>query len=116
MSVLSSRLRALEGQRVAYWCPGCNRAHILFVGHGGEPPRWMWNGDAELPTFMPSVLVTWDEPSDIPEEFDDRTKDLKRVCHSWVKAGVIEFLSDCTHALVSQHVPIPPWPEGGSPY
>ncbi|MCZ4340562.1 hypothetical protein O4H52_03015 [Sphingomonadaceae bacterium G21617-S1] len=32
------------------------------------------------------------------------------VCHSFVRNGQIEFLSDCTHALAGQTVPLPPFP------
>jgi hypothetical protein len=28
-------------------------------------------------------------------------------CHSFVRAGMIEFLSDCTHELAGKTVPIP---------
>jgi hypothetical protein len=28
-------------------------------------------------------------------------------CHSWVKNGEIQFLSDCDHALAGQTVPLP---------
>lgn len=42
---------------------------------------------------------------------DDPTKFKCGVCHSFVRAGRIEFLGDCTHALAGQTVPLPPWPE-----
>jgi hypothetical protein len=32
------------------------------------------------------------------------------VCHSFVTEGRIEFLSDSTHELAGQTVPIPEWP------
>jgi len=47
----------------------------------------------ELPTISPSVLVTY-EP--------------KRICHSFVRDGKIQFLSDCTHALSGQTIDLSP--------
>jgi hypothetical protein len=54
--------------------------------------------------------VRWSEPSDDPEQFDDRAYDMPKVCHVFIKAGMIQFLGDCTHALAGQTVPIPAWP------
>ncbi|MGT2429227.1 hypothetical protein ACU4HD_11865 [Cupriavidus basilensis] len=48
------------------------------------------------------MLVTWSEPSDNPDEFDDTSKDVKKACHSFVTDGHIQFLGDCTHALAGQ--------------
>lgn len=96
-------LRKLEGGRVAFKCPGCKEWHQVRVeGIGG--PIWGFDGNYEKPTFMPSILVTWSEPSNIPEEFDDTSKDKKHICHSFVKNGSILFLNDCTHDLAGQTV------------
>jgi len=76
-------------------------------------PCWGWNGDMERPTFDPSIKVegterlTDDEYTRvmggelIPPRFT--------VCHSFVREGRIEFLSDCTHALKGQTVELPEW-------
>lgn len=45
------------------------------------------------------------EPGDEPKEWADN------VCHSFVRAGKIEFLGDCTHALAGQTVALPDWPD-----
>ena len=58
------------------------------------------------PTFNPSILVTREEPSDNPAFFDDRAKDQHRVCHSFVRDGLIQYLADCTHELAGQTVPL----------
>jgi hypothetical protein len=115
MGALSKVLRSLEGGCVAFRCPGCDEMHMIRVdaAHG---PSWTWNGDAERPTFSPSVLVRgykmseegmamWmrDEPPP-----GDRYPGQDTVCHSFVTDGQIAFLSDCTHALAGQTVPIPP--------
>lgn len=116
MSALSPVLRSFERNRVGIWCPGCDHAHAIGVGPGG----WVWDGNAEAPTFSPSVLVRsghfagpnggcwckWNE-----EHPDDPTSFACGVCHSFVRGGRIEFLSDSTHALAGQTVPLPPWPE-----
>lgn len=127
MGALSSILRNATDGSLVWWCPGCNGPHQ--VAHGaGDGPRWGWNGNAEQPTFTPSVLVTWDEPAnlhdkvalerDIAEanrrreagEQNVRIPLAPKVCHSFVVDGQMQFLSDCTHALAGQTVPIPPWP------
>lgn len=72
-------------------CPGCHSPHRVRVR--GPEPCWTWNGDAERPTFSPSILVA----------VHDRT----RRCHSFVEAGRIRFLSDCHHALAGLTVELP---------
>lgn len=109
MSRLSSILRGLDGGRVAFQCPGCNRPHPINV-IGGLGPSWDYNQNPDKPTLRPSVLVTWKEPGDGPDDFDDRTKDVPKVCHSFVTDGRIEFLNDCTHALAGQTVDLPEFP------
>lgn len=109
MGLLSPILRNLSDSHVAWWCPGCDGAHSIATG-SGPGPRWTWNGDAVRPTFEPSVLVSYPANPDAEEEFKEwRTA---RVCHTFVRAGEIQFLSDCTHALAGRTVPIPPWPGG----
>jgi hypothetical protein len=100
MGRLSAKLRSLEGNKVAFWCPGCNQAHAINIGRNG----WMWNLDTEHPTFSPSVLVTYaGEDASTNEAPPSR-------CHSFVREGKIEFLSDCTHALRGQTVELRDWP------
>lgn len=41
MGQLSSVLRSLEGNGLAFWCPGCDTSHHIKYGHG----RWKWDGD-----------------------------------------------------------------------
>lgn len=109
MSRLSNVLRGLAGGRVAFKCPGCERPHPINVGDS-PGPRWTYNGNPDKPTFSPSVLVTWNEPSDNPSEGGDSSKDVPKVCHSFVTDGRIQFLGDCTHALAGQTVDLPEFP------
>ena len=108
MSAFGSKLRKGEGGAIMFRCPGCNSAHRVMVGDG-PGPRWGFNGSGDKPTFTPSVLVTWTEPSDDPSEFDDTAKDKKLACHSFVTDGRIQFLGDCTHSLAGQTVDLPDW-------
>ncbi|URI08767.1 DUF6527 family protein [Aquincola tertiaricarbonis] len=120
MGLLSPILRNVEGGGLMWWCPGCDGPHCIQTGEG-PGPRWGWNGDALRPTFTPSVLVqgvgltpagqaqadAWFEagcPQPAPKFENQAT-----VCHSFVTDGQMQMLSDCTHALAGQTVPIPPW-------
>lgn len=94
--------------RVIFYCPGCKTHHGPIVdGSRG----WTWNGSLESPTFSPSILVrgtvpiTDDEHARIMAGETVEPKPL--VCHSFVREGRIEFLSDCTHELAGQTVEIP---------
>jgi hypothetical protein len=117
MAALSPILRSLAGDQVAFWCPGCDEPHA--IKHGGS--GWTWNGDVDRPTFSPSVLVRsghhvdgtrpcW---CDWNREHPEGPTFRCGVCHSFVRDGQIQFLGDCTHRLVGQTVPLPPWPEAG---
>jgi hypothetical protein len=77
-------------------CPGCDMPHVIYVAGTGVP-IWGFNGDMARPTVTPSVLVKWDQT------------DGPKVCHSFIKDGMIQFLGDCTHALAGQTVEIPEW-------
>ena len=94
-SVLAVRKESgLPEPRRGYWmwCPGCDDLHRVVDGANG----WTWDGNLTAPTFSPSILVT------------GGSSGVR--CHSFVRAGVWEFLSDCTHSLAGQHVPLPDLP------
>ncbi|MAM25812.1 MAG: ammonia monooxygenase [Rhodobacteraceae bacterium] len=102
MSALGSKLRQLEGGKVAFMCPGCNYMHLVTVdGSRG----WSFNGDGDSPTFSPSVLVR--TGTAVNPNFVDEPGDPPTVCHSFVTDGRIQFLNDCTHALAGQTVELP---------
>ncbi|HRZ02382.1 MAG TPA: DUF6527 family protein [Burkholderiaceae bacterium] len=127
MGMLSAVLRNLAGGGLAFRCPGCQEAHVVYVGGDGPGPRsrWEWDGNVERPTFSPSILVTGADFTEagraayeawyaagcpnggVPAEGFER-RDTR--CHSFVRDGQIEFLGDCTHALAGQTVPLPAWP------
>ncbi|WP_339767106.1 DUF6527 family protein [uncultured Pseudosulfitobacter sp.] len=102
MSALGSKLRALEGGKVAFMCPGCGYLHQVTVdGSRG----WTFNGDGDRPTFSPSVLVR--TGSAVDPTFVDEPGDPPTVCHSFVTDGRIRFLDDSTHELAGQTVDLP---------
>jgi hypothetical protein len=100
---MGSAVVRVSDKYVGFHCPGCDDYHQIRTGENG----WTWDGSAEAPTFSPSVLVTYAANPDASDEFAEwRTA---RRCHSFVRAGRIEFLSDCTHALAGQTVDLPEW-------
>lgn len=105
---LSSKLRAVEGGGLMFWCPGCDGAHMVRVGEGSGP-RWGYNGNPDAPTFTPSVLVTYNGPD------AGQGGAPPAICHSFVTDGRIQFLSDCSHALAGQTVDLPDFDEETSP-
>lgn len=78
-----------------FFCPGCKIEHPINTN-----PEfgcvWQFNKDLDKPTALPSLLwnVGGANPS-IP------------ICHSFIREGRIQFLSDCTHDLAGQTVEIP---------
>lgn len=80
-----------------HWCPGCENIHQIAV----EQPfrngaRWTFDGNAEKPTFSPSINVG---PS------------TKLQCHYFIREGRIEFCGDCHHALAGHTVELPNIPK-----
>lgn len=101
-------VRTIDDHGVVYTalmfvCPGCMEMegggtglHILAVNTDARSPSWTWDGNLEAPTLTPSILT-------------GRGSD--RVCHSFLTAGVFNFLGDCTHSMANQQVPMPDLPE-----
>ena len=109
MARLSAKLRSVAGGRIAYWCQGCRSSHAIRV-QGTEHPLWTWDGNVDAPTFNPSVLVTY---SGADTGADDAPPER---CHTFIHAGMVQFLSDCTHAFAGQTVPLPDWPYAEGEY
>ena len=86
-----------HGKLLWFWCPGCNDAHAVEVGPTNrQGPVWGFNCDEVSPTLEPSVLV-----------FEGPTNPR---CHLFLRAGVLQFLGDCGHALAGQSAELPPLP------
>lgn len=93
---------SFDGDVVQFRCPGCGWLHILNTDRA-ERPCWTFNGDVERPTLSPSINA-WREYG------GDR---MTERCHSFVEAGRIRFLNDCTHGMAGQTVDLPDLkPEG----
>ena len=112
-----ARAKKAEPNRVHFWCPGCDDVHGIHTG----PDGWTWNGDLDLPTFTPSLLVHMTKWHGTFEEHGKWTRPThanvepggQATCHSFVTDGRIQFLGDCTHHLAGQTVDLPEWPYGG---
>lgn len=96
-------LRIIEGGRLGFWCPGCSGMHVVDSG-------WTFDGNYDRPTFSPSVLVRYRHPkghtNDNPAPLGYSGEYVVDVCHSFVRDGQIQFLSDCTHELRGQTAPL----------
>lgn len=73
-------------------CPACGIIHAFDVVNDYRAPGdvWQFNGDVNNPTFSPSLLVLSDNS--------------KYRCHSFVRNGNIEFLSDCSHEYAGKTI------------
>ena len=107
-----------SGPDFMFWCPGCKCGHAVWTTKRNDRgATWSFNGNMDRPTFEPSLLVTHEtwEPPVTPENLEqwkvkpwEQTK-VKKICHSFVRDGRIQFLPDCTHALRGQTVPMEPF-------
>lgn len=89
---LSSKLRDMGDGMLLHWCPGCKTRHYVdTLEPNGSGAIWTWDGNAEAPTFSPSVHI-------------------RGRCHYFIRAGMIEFLGDCTHDHAGMTVPLPDIP------
>lgn len=83
--------------RYIFQCPGCKCSH--WVRARGPEPRWSVTGlKDDSPTVAPSIRVR-------------SGAGMRDTCHSFVRNGKIEYLSDCTHSLAGQTVDIPNFEE-----
>lgn len=78
----------------AYWCLGCGYEHVF--GLRTEGGHHEFNGDLNNPTVSPSLLQNF-TPG--------------RTCHSFIKNGKIQYLSDCHHHLAGQTIELPDFEE-----
>lgn len=93
-----------------YWCPGCNSGHEIAVSKkNASGASWSFDGNFRQPTFAPSVNHKVNTP-DMGEHYQPHAG--SSVCHHFIRAGRIEFLGDCTHALRGQTVELPDIPPG----
>ncbi len=98
-------VKADDGAHYGYRfeCPGCDEPHVIPTKPHDR--GWDFSGDESRPTFSPSILV---HPHGILRE--DGSVGQSFQCHSFVRDGRIEFLSDSTHKLAGQTVDLPDVP------
>ncbi len=80
-----------DGNSFIFKCPGCKRSHVFNN-------RWKFNNDYNKPTLSPSLVMKG------PIWNIEKDKFIDEVCHSFIKDGMIQFLSDCTHELANKTV------------
>lgn len=89
------------GDMYKFYCPACKECHWVAVGPRsvwGDSPRWSFNENFDSPTINPSLLVTYKMPEG------------EKRCHSFIREGKIQYLSDCTHEMAGKTVDIPEFP------
>lgn len=89
-----------NGPTLYYRCY-CGSGHsigILPAGSLSPRYRWSWDGNADVPTFTPSINAF---SSGIPTEGIPGWR-----CHHYVKDGKIEYLNDCTHEFAGVTLPM----------
>lgn len=89
------------GEQFWFMCKGCgdiggSGIHYFTTKHSGpdKHPVWGFDRNELSPTFSPSLLYRWTENG------------VPKVCHLFLKNGVIEYLTDCTHAYKGKSVPL----------
>jgi hypothetical protein len=98
------------GPMVFFECPGCGMNHGMPISLGKSHSCWTFNNDVEKPTLSPSILAKSTVP--ITDEQHaaimrgEKVTPIDVVCHSFVRNGNIEFLSDCTHEFAGKTVPL----------
>ena len=85
-----------KGNIIGYMieCPACGCGHLFYTNLSNPKCNWTFDGNLENPTFAPSMLV-----------YPNRSGQKR--CHSFVRDGNIQFLSDCEHHLKDQIVELP---------
>ena len=82
------------------FCPACRVPHGFILEPYDGHDAWSWDGSWERPTFKPSMLAN------SKNTYPDRP-----LCHSYLTAGVWNFLGDCTHDMAGQKAAMIPFPE-----
>lgn len=92
--MMKGKFRVIEGGLLMLWCPACDGGHTIRI------PPWGFNGDYDKPTITGSLLSNG---------VDEKGDPLR--CHCFVVDGIIDYLSDCSHKLAGQKVPLPDLPD-----
>ncbi|WP_299815045.1 DUF6527 family protein [Tardiphaga sp.] len=91
----------------SHWCPAYEGMHAFAVyAPQRNGAQWLFDGNVDSPTFSPSKNI---RVGPYPDD-DEGKKGRTDVCHYFLRAGQIQFLGDCTHAMAGQTVPLPELP------
>jgi hypothetical protein len=91
-------LRMVRPGVLLHWCDGCGCGHTLEIhalNHYGKVIGW--DGDVEKPSIGEAV----------------RHEEAGQVCEYVLRAGVLYYLSTCTHTLRGQAVSLRDYPMPG---
>lgn len=103
---------------LGFTCPGCKESHgsgfhmLPVTPTSGSRPTWDWDGNLEAPTLAPSIKTSYRHPTgytrDNPAPVGYDGPYTEEVCHSYLRAGVFEYLGDSTHSMANQFIPMVP--------
>lgn len=122
------KIKILSDGTHLWYCPACHSYHGGLV-NTSERPNWDFNGNYDRPTFSPSFLIRsghyvpgfksdenggtcWCKYNEAHP--DEPSPFTCSVCHTFVRDGKIEYLSDCTHEFAGQTIEMIDDTEGGS--
>ena len=79
------------------WCPGCEEPHQVRTKGGTF--QWGWDGVLNPLTIEGSILTKGGRNGS------------DHACHSFIRGSQWQFLTDSTHTLAGQTVPLAPFPD-----
>ena len=89
----SSNELNIDGLCLVHYCNGCQSLHQISVSKPNHLNAiWSWNGNAEKPSFSPSINIVG-------------------VCHYHLVEGKISYCADSIHALAGKTVDLPDLPD-----
>lgn len=90
-----------KGERYWFHCAGCDTDHAFTtkLAKGEVGPVWGFDGNMDSPTVAGSLMVNRGR-ADVERGIHQ--------CHLFLKAGMVQYLPDCTHHLANQTVPVQP--------
>lgn len=91
---MAKALISSKGKHFWWFCPGCETEHVVPLAE--DAAIWTMTGNLACPTLQPSCLQH--EIKTIAGQV------ISPRCHCYIRAGTIEFLSDCGHALAGRKV------------